>query len=59
MGMTKRIYQIHQMLENRRFVSKRELLDRLEISWATLKRDLTVMRDDFNAPIIQTNGTTD
>ena len=40
------------MLENRRFETKQELLDRLEISWAKLKRDLTVMRDDFNAPII-------
>jgi predicted DNA-binding transcriptional regulator YafY len=52
MGMTQRIYQIHQMMENRRFVTKAELLDRLEISWATLKRDLTLMRDDFNAPIV-------
>jgi predicted DNA-binding transcriptional regulator YafY len=52
MGMTQRIYQIHQMLENRRFVTKEELMDRLEISWATLKRDLTLMRDDFNAPIV-------
>lgn len=52
MGMTQRIYQIHQMLENRRFVRKEELLERLEISWATLKRDLTLMRDEFNAPII-------
>lgn len=52
MGMTQRIYQIHQMLENRCFVTKEELLERLEISWATLKRDLTLMRDDFNAPIL-------
>lgn len=52
MGVTQRIYQIHQMLENRRFVRKEELLERLEVSWATLKRDLTVMRDEFNAPIL-------
>ena len=52
MGMTQRIYQIHQLLENRRFVTKQELLERLEVSWATLKRDLTLMRDEFNAPII-------
>mgnify|MGYP006282757471 CR=1 FL=1 len=52
MGMTQRIYQIHQLLENRRFVTKQELMERLEISWATLKRDLTMMRDDFNAPIV-------
>jgi predicted DNA-binding transcriptional regulator YafY len=51
-GMTQRIYQIHQMLENRRFVSKDELLERLEISWATLKRDIALMRDEFNAPIV-------
>lgn len=52
MGMTQRIYQIHQLLENRRFVTKQELMERLEISWATLKRDITLMRDEFNAPII-------
>jgi predicted DNA-binding transcriptional regulator YafY len=52
MGMTQRIYQIHQLLESRRYVTKQDLMDRLEISWATLKRDLTLMRDEFNAPII-------
>ena len=29
MGMTDRIYQIHQLLENRRFVTREELLERL------------------------------
>ena len=52
MGKTQRIYQIHQMMESRRFVTRQELIDRLEISWATLKRDLSMMRDEFNAPII-------
>ena len=52
MGITDRIYQINQMLENRRYVPRDELLERLGISWATLKRDITMMRDRFNAPII-------
>ena len=38
MGMTDRIYQIHQLLENRRFVTREELLERLgpsvRTSWA-------------------------
>ena len=35
-----RMYQIDQMLAGRKAVSRQELLERLEISWATLKRDL-------------------
>ena len=52
MGMTDRIYQIHQLLENRRFVTREELLERLGVSWATLKRDISLLRDNFNAPIV-------
>jgi len=52
MGMTERLYKIDQMLSERRFVTFDELLARLEISRATLKRDLAYMRDRLNAPII-------
>jgi len=52
MGMTDRIYQIHQLLENRRFVTREELLERLGVSSATLKRDISLLRDNFNAPIV-------
>ena len=52
MSGMQRIYQIHQLLEARRYVTRAELLERLEISWATLKRDLAQMKDAFNAPIV-------
>ncbi len=47
-----RMYQIDQMLAGRNAVSRQELLERLEVSWATLKRDLAYMKDRLNAPII-------
>ncbi len=52
MSMNDRIYIIDQMLTERRMVTIAQLLDRLEISLATLKRDLAVMRDRMQAPII-------
>ena len=50
--MNERIYIIDQMLSERRVVTISQLLDRLEISLATLKRDLAMMRDRIQAPII-------
>ncbi|MDP2804746.1 MAG: YafY family protein [Gallionellaceae bacterium] len=52
MSMNERIYKIDQLLAGRRCVTISELLEKLEISKATLKRDLTLMRDRFNAPIV-------
>ncbi len=52
MSINERIYRIDQLLNDRRVVSFQELLDRLEVSPATLKRDLAYMRDRLNAPII-------
>ena len=52
MSINERIYQIDQLLNGRNFVTFEELLERLEISRATLKRDLAYMRDRLNAPIV-------
>jgi predicted DNA-binding transcriptional regulator YafY len=52
MSLSERIYQIDQLLNGRNFVTFQELMDRLEVSRATLKRDLAYMRDRLNAPII-------
>jgi predicted DNA-binding transcriptional regulator YafY len=52
MSINERIYQIDQLLNGRNFVTFDELLERLEISRATLKRDLAYMRDRLNAPIL-------
>ena len=47
-----RIYQIDQILSGRKFVPRKELQERLGVSWATLKRDLAYLKDRLNAPII-------
>jgi len=52
MSMNERIYMIDQMLSGRIFVTFNELIERLEVSRATLKRDLAYMRDRLNAPIV-------
>ena len=52
MSINERIYQIDQLLRDRKSISFNELMDRLEISKATLKRDIAYMRDRLNAPII-------
>ena len=49
---TERIYQIDQMLSARQFVPRKELQERLGVSWATLKRDLAYLKDRLNAPIV-------
>lgn len=52
MSQTERIYLINQMLQGSRIVAVQSLLDKLEISRPTLNRDIALMRDQFNAPII-------
>lgn len=52
MNRSERFYRIDQLLTARKVVTRQELLDELEISWATLKRDLAFLKDRFNAPII-------
>lgn len=52
MSNNERIYRIDQLLNDRKVVSFRELLDKLEVSPATLKRDIAYMRDRLNAPIL-------
>lgn len=46
-----RIYRIDQLLRHRYPPSMNELQKRLEVSHATVKRDLEFMRDRLNAPI--------
>ena len=44
--------QIDQILGARHSVTRKELQERLGVSWATLKRDIAYMRDRLNAPLI-------
>ena len=52
MSQTERVYKIDQLLTDRRVVSFQALQEALEVSRATLKRDLAYMRDRLNAPIV-------
>ncbi len=52
MNQTERLHRIDALLRNRGVVTKQSLLDELEVSLATLKRDLAMLRDRFNAPIV-------
>jgi predicted DNA-binding transcriptional regulator YafY len=52
MSINDRIYIIDNLLNERRSISFQELLTRLEVSPATLKRDIAHMRDRLNAPVL-------
>ena len=52
MSINERIYRIDQLLKDRKSISFDDLKDKLEISRATLKRDIAYMRDRLNVPII-------
>ena len=52
MTKTARVYKIEMLIRNRGHVSFQTLLDELEISPATLKRDLDYLKDRLGAPIV-------
>ena len=51
MTKTARVYKIEMLIRNRGHVSFKTLLDKLEVSPATLKRDLEYLKDQLGAPI--------
>ncbi len=51
MTKTARVYKIEMLIRNRGYVSFQALLDDLEVSPATLKRDLDYLKDQLGAPI--------
>lgn len=52
MNQTERFYRIDQLLRDRGVVAFQALVEALEVSRATLKRDLAYLRDRLNAPIV-------
>ncbi len=52
MGRTERFYKIELLLKSRGCVSFAALQDELDVSPATLKRDLQYLRDRLSAPIV-------
>ncbi len=51
MSKTARVYKIEMLIRNRGHVSFQAMLDELEVSPATLKRDLDYLKDRLGAPI--------
>ncbi|MEK8025083.1 helix-turn-helix transcriptional regulator [Pseudaquabacterium rugosum] len=51
MSKTARLYKIEALIRQRGHVSFAQLIDTLEVSPATLKRDLEYLRDQLGAPI--------
>ena len=52
MNKTERIFKIEQLISARTLLSFQQLLDELEVSPATLKRDLEYLRSRMQAPIV-------
>jgi len=53
---TERFYRIQQLLEGRLSISSPELQEQLEVSRATLHRDIEYLRDRFGMPIVWDSG---
>lgn len=56
MDRTERFYKIDQLLHSRRAVPIREFLCELDVSKATIRRDLDYLRNRLNAPIVWDRG---
>ena len=56
MTQTDRLYKIQRWLESARCVTRECLLRELEVSRATLKRDLQYLRERLDAPIVYDRG---
>ncbi len=54
MERTERFHKIDYLLKNHRQVSMAMLIDKLEVSESTIKRDISYMRDRLQAPILWT-----
>lgn len=52
MDRTERFYRIDQLLSDHRSISFEKMREELEVSPATLKRDIEYMRSRMNAPIV-------
>jgi predicted DNA-binding transcriptional regulator YafY len=51
-GQTERLYKIEALLRTRRVVSSHHLREECGVTRATLNRDLALLRDRLNAPIV-------
>jgi predicted DNA-binding transcriptional regulator YafY len=56
MDRTERFYRIDRLLREQRLVTLAQMMEALEVSRATLKRDLEYMRSRLHAPIVWDHG---
>jgi predicted DNA-binding transcriptional regulator YafY len=47
-----RIYKLENLLRNRKFITRKELESVLDVSRATLTRDIEFLRSQLNAPVV-------
>lgn len=47
-----RIYKLHNLLQNRQFITRKELQSTLEVARATLTRDIEFLRSQLNTPVV-------
>ncbi|HQR21771.1 MAG TPA: WYL domain-containing protein [Burkholderiales bacterium] len=52
MSQFERLHRINNLIQDRRVISFGDLMGDLEVSRATLKRDIAFLRDRFNAPLV-------
>ena len=52
MNQLDRLYQLERLLVSRRSLGRDALIHELEISRATLKRHLELLRDRMNVPVV-------
>lgn len=52
MGETERVYRIERLIRSRGVVPIRALIEELEVSVATVRRDIALLRDRLHAPIV-------
>lgn len=52
MSQTERLYKLSHLLSQGQCLRKQRLLDELDVSFATLKRDLQHLRDRMNQPAV-------
>jgi predicted DNA-binding transcriptional regulator YafY len=52
MGRTQRITRINALLSRPQGATLQQMMDELEVSRATINRDLQTLRDEMNAPIV-------
>lgn len=47
-----RIYKLYNLLQNHRYITRKELQNRLEVARATLTRDIEFLRSQMNVPVV-------